>query len=306
MGEMVGLVALGRTQFGLISRTQAEAHGFTRSEIKGMLRRGEWEKFRRGVFRFRGANPSWSQFAMGALLQAGPGSALSHGTAAFLLGLDGFTGKAPEIIHITTTGYRDWAGPGVQLHTTRDAEIPTELARGLTVTTMARTLVDLTTILRPEPLEMALDSARRKRPKFPEELDEHLKKLSARRGRIITLKDMIAERVSPLDSPKEVTMLQEVLKRGLPRPIPGYTVYHLRKRVMKVDLAWVEQMVAAHFDSYLHHSGRKDFDRDAAQRARLVIAGWKCVTVTSRTLQSHDWTDALRVLLNPQSSPIHR
>jgi hypothetical protein len=299
VGEIAKLNELARAQFGLFTRKQAEDNGFTEDGIKWKLRRGEWEKFRRGVFRFRGAHASWSQFAMGTLLQGGPNCALSHGTAAFLWGLDGFTKQAPRIIDLTSTGDREWGGASVRLHTTRDAEIPTETVRGLRVTTMARTLVDLTTILKPEPLEMALDCARRKRKMFPKELDEYLKTVSARRGRIITLKDLLAERASPLDSAQEVTMLQEVLKRGLPPPIPGFSVFHLGKFVMKVDLGWKDRKVAGHFDSYLHHSGRKDFDRDAMQRAQLVLAGWTSIIVTKRTLMSTFWSDALRKLLCP-------
>lgn len=299
MDEMVGVDELARAQFGLISRKQAELRGFTEDGIAWKLRRGDWEKFRRGVFRFRGAHASWSQFAMGALLQAGPNSALSHGTAAFLLGLDGFTKTTPKILDLTSTGDREWGGTGVRLHTTRDTMIPTETVRGLRVTTMARTLVDLASMMKPEKLEIALDSARRKRAMLPEELDEYLKNLSARRGRIVTLRELLAERQSSLDSEQEVTLLQQVLKRGLPPPIAGYSVYHLGKFVMKVDLGWKEQKVAAHFDSYLHHSGRKDFDRDAAQRAKLVLAGWTSVTVTKRTLMSHVWSDALKKLLHP-------
>jgi hypothetical protein len=243
-----------------------------------------------------GTNPSWSQAAQGRLLQAGDGSALSHGTAAFLHGIDGFKRKPPRIIDVTALHECDWKDQLVRLHETRNAMIPTEVVRGLRATTLARTILDLTKVLTGEALEQALDSARRMRSLLPNELDEYLESTGRRHG-IITIKNMIAERASPLDSAPEVTLFNEAIKRGLPRPVAGYSVFHEGKFVAKVDLGWAEQKVAAMFDSYLHHSARAAFDKDARQRARLQLADWKVVGVTKRTLMSSEWSDALKKLL---------
>jgi hypothetical protein len=304
VNELIDLVELGRAQFGLISRTQAKERGYSREKIRWKLSTGEWERFRCGVYRFRAAPATWSQLAMAALLQAGEGAALSHQTAAFLHDLDGFKKERPRLLHLTAPIGRGLKTQSVRFHRTREASLPTEVVRGLRVTSLARTLVDLARVLKPGPLEVALDAARRIRPGFPEELEAYLATLRARHGRLITLKALVKERESALDSAQEVELLQEVLKRGLPKPTAGFSVFHLNKFVAKLDLAWVEQKVGLHFDSYLHHQSRQNFDKDAKQRAQLVAAGWTTIVVTRRTRDGHEWSDALKLLL--KSSPAQR
>ncbi len=288
---------LASTQFGLFSREQAEHHGFTADAIKWKLRRKHWERVRWGVFRVFGMHSTWSQTARGVLLQAGDDAALSHGTAAFLHGLDGFKKGSPRLFDVTSPRRLDWSDTAVRLHLSEQAAIPTETVRGLTVTKLARTIHDLTSVLKAEPLEQAFDSARRARPLFPKELDEYLATLGQEDLGSNTLRQIIAERASPLDSAPEVVLYREVLKRGLPKPVPGYSVYDDGKFIAKVDIGWEEQKVAAMFDSYLHHSARAAFDKDARQRAKLQLAHWTVVGVTKRMLAESVWSDTLRALL---------
>lgn len=297
MGEMGGLDELARKQFGLISRGQAIDMGLSSDWIKYRVERGDWVKYRRGVFRFQGTSESWSQYAMGSLLQAGPGSALSHQTAAFLFGLDGFKKKSPRVIDLTTTSERDWKDKNVRLHETRDEVVPTEVVRGLTVTSLARTVVDLSNVLGTEALELALDSAWRQRSLFAKELEAYLATLSKRRPHLPLVKELLASRTSPLDSPKEVELLNELLKRGFPMPVAGYSVFVNGRFGMKVDLAYVEKLIALHFDSYRWHAHRAQFEKDAKQRTLLSGAGWQHIIVTSKSLPGREWSDALEKLL---------
>ncbi len=256
------------------------------------MKSGDWERFLRGVYRLRGTTVTWSQKAMGGLLLAGEGSALSHGTAAYLHKLDGFTKKRPEIIEVTATC--QCVAPGIRFHRTRDDEVPTEKVQKLITTSLPRTLVDLASVLKPEPLEIALDSARRSNPMLPEELTKYLASLGHRRPRVGLLEELLAARTSPLDSSKEVTLSREIAKRGLPPPVAGYSVYVNRRYIMKVDFAWVDALVALHFDSYHYHHHRQRFERDARQRSQLAAAGWTNIIVTSRSLSSTDWSDAVK------------
>ena len=181
---------------------------------------------------------------------------------------------------------------------TTSMTVPTETVSGLITTSLPRTLVDLASILKPERLEIALDSARRSKPMLPEELAQYLETLGNRRRPVNVLKELLAARTSPLDSAKEVELSQEIVKRGLPPPIAGYSVYVNRRYIAKVDFAWVDALIALHFDSYRYHHHRKNFERDAQQRARLAAAGWTNIIVTSRSLSSLDWSDAVKRHLN--------
>lgn len=292
VGGVDNLGVLAREQFGLVSRTQALARELSRKGVLCRLASGEWEPFLRGVYRLRGTTITWSQHAMGGLLLAGEGSALSHGTAAFLHKLDGFTKVRPSIIDVTAAGQR--VAPGIRFHRTRDEKVPTERVQGLIITSLPRTLVDLASFLKPERLEIALDSARRSKPMLPEELTQYLATLGHRRPRVGLLEELLASRMSPLDSSKEVELSQEIVKRGLPPPTAGHSVYVNGRYIMKVDFAWLDALVALHFDSYHYHHHRERFERDAQQRSRLAAAGWTNIIVTSRSLSRPDWSDAVK------------
>lgn len=302
MSEMAGLDELARTQFGLVSRAQAIGKGLAPGAIRWRLDRKEWEHFGRNVYRFRATTETWSQYAMGALLFAGPASALSHHTAAFLFGLDGFSSKKkepPKIIDLVTPIGAKIERNGVRHHRSHDVPVPVEIVRGLRCTTLARTLVDLSRVLGPRSMDIALDSARRLRPTLAEELRTYVATISARRRGLPELMQLLDSRESSLDSPLEVDALREILARGLPRPTSGYSVYDKGRYVMKIDLAWKDQLVALHLDGYQHHQQREQFERDAAQRTALAGIGWKNVIVTSRSLRGPAWSDALKRLLLP-------
>ena len=302
MSDMHDLDELARRQFGLISRAQA-LKVLSVDGIRWRLERGEWEHLRKGVYRFRAVPSTWSQFAMGVVLAAGEQSALSHQTAAFLYKLDGFTREAPTILDVTSSD-RQLTAASVRFHRSRCGELPVKTVSGLTVTSLSRTLVDLATVIRPDQLDIALDSARRSNPLLPDELKACLK-LRDTRPRVLHLKQLLASRLSPLDSPKEVDMLKLIRERGLPEPIAGFSVYDLKKFIMKIDFAWPDRLVALHFDSYRYHHHRVRFERDARQRTQLAGAKWQSVIVTDRSLESHDWSNALKRLLS-QPSIAHR
>ncbi len=305
MSDMNGLDELGRTQFGLISRAQAEKKKVSAGGIRWRLAQGEWEPFRRGVYRFRATTNTWSQHAMGALLFAGEPSALSHQTAAFLFKLDGFTKKPPVVFDVTVPARKYLKATGIRFHRIR-TDIPIESVRGLRTTSMAKTLVDLSAVVGLKQLEFALDSARRLRASLAEELEAYFETLRETRPPVALLKQLLASRKGPMDSLKEVELLQVIAQRGLPPPTPGYSVYDGRRFIMKVDGAWVDRKVAVHFDSYRWHHQRERFERDARQRSVLAGLHWQNIIVTDRSLHSHDWSDALKRLLLPELSPAHR
>ncbi|MGA9634187.1 MAG: hypothetical protein WBQ41_02985 [Solirubrobacterales bacterium] len=88
-----------------------------------------------------------------ALLHAGPGAALSHTTAAWLCSL---IDAEPRRIHLSVPG-RLHSLPGVCAHHTRRLEA-TDCC-GLPATTVARTLVDIGTMLTASQLRRALAEA---------------------------------------------------------------------------------------------------------------------------------------------------
>jgi hypothetical protein len=101
-------------QHGVLSRTQAIEGGLTSKMIEVKLRSGRWQRLYKGVYAAYSGQPPRPSMLWAAVLRAGPGSALSHQTAAELYGL---VETPAAVIHVTVprgSGVR--RPPGVVLH----------------------------------------------------------------------------------------------------------------------------------------------------------------------------------------------
>ena len=78
---------LAARQSGVIERQQALRAGLRPDVIDGLVRTGRWQRMRRGVYATFSGEPSRNARLWAVLLRAGPGSVLSHRTAAALYGL---------------------------------------------------------------------------------------------------------------------------------------------------------------------------------------------------------------------------
>jgi hypothetical protein len=91
-------LALLDLQSGIVSRRQAHDHGLDDDKIENRLRSGRWRAAHRGVYATFSGTLSREAVLWAAVLRAGPGAALSHQTAAELLGL---TDDRSSVIHLT-------------------------------------------------------------------------------------------------------------------------------------------------------------------------------------------------------------
>jgi hypothetical protein len=238
---------------------------------------------------------------MEAQLIGGEDSALSHETAAWLHGLDGF--RKPKIIDVTA--HRDFAREheGVRFHRPRNGPGPRVYCRLLLTTTVQRTIVDLAGQLAEAPLELALDSAYRKYKKFPEWLEGYVLRLKPQGtpGLSTLMRLLELRRGTVTDSPFEVRVLRKLREHGLIPDEEPVEVYDRESNyVMRLDFAWEALKVALHVDSYLWHQQRERFDRDARQRSRLTACGWQSITVTWTNFEDGAWLSDLQSLVAPQ------
>jgi len=129
-------VAVAARQWGNITTAQLRAIGFSREEIRGMVRRRVLQRLHRGVYTFGAISPAPEQRWAAALLAAGEGSALSYTTAATAFG------QLPvrEVIEVTAPTQRR-GDERLKVHVAKRFETTT--CRGLRVTTPAQTLLDL-------------------------------------------------------------------------------------------------------------------------------------------------------------------
>lgn len=90
--------SLVRLQDGVISRPQAVGFGLSPDVLDRLVRSGRWQPLRRGVYLTHTGDPSRAAVLWAAVRYAGPGAALSHGTAAELFKIDD---RRDSRVHVT-------------------------------------------------------------------------------------------------------------------------------------------------------------------------------------------------------------
>lgn len=161
--DVLGLEAEAYQQGGYFNAAQARARAVSRQLLEHHVRRGRFERVRRGLYRIQGYPTAQHDDMREAWMTvAGTGALLSHESALALLDL---SDNIPDTVHLLVPrkhrGLRQ--PPGVILHTHPDSEaIPTVWRDGLPLTAPARTLLDVAPHLQPEQLSMAITQALRR------------------------------------------------------------------------------------------------------------------------------------------------
>lgn len=297
------VTARARRSYGVLTELQLLALGATDRWITQRVRCGWLVRVHRGVYRVAGVPASWESLAAAAVA-ALPGAALSHRSAARLLGLD--AGPATSELHLLApTGCIRPRLDGVHLHRTRSWCQEDVVCVGvLRVTSPARTIVDLSPDLTRPSLERMLDDACVRGLVAPERVRRVLTRLGTR-GRpgagalVAALRPWEAGR---LDSVAEAAVERLLRRFRLPPARPQYEVRDGDGAfVARLDFAWPERRVALEVDGFRWHSSPRALHADLARQNRLQALGWSVV----RTGPSPDQSErdvlrsALRRLLGP-------
>jgi predicted transcriptional regulator of viral defense system len=170
---MRGLEAEAYHQGGYFNAGQARAHAVSRQLLDHHLRRGRFERVRRGLYRIQGFPRDEHDDMREAWMAVGITDALlSHESALALLDL---SDTIPDAVHLLVPRrHRGLRAPsGTILHTRPDSEeIATVWRDGLPLTAPARTLLDVAERVQPEQLSMAVRQALRRGLLTREELKE--------------------------------------------------------------------------------------------------------------------------------------
>jgi hypothetical protein len=148
------IARLATSQYGVVTRAQLLRAGITTHEIRGRVRAGALLCVHRGVYRAGHRAPSVEADYLAAVLACGAGARLSGRAAAHLLGLLKGRAPAPEV---TTPLQR--RVPGVTVRRARTDRADRALHRGIPVTAVPRTLIDLAADLALDDLARACHEA---------------------------------------------------------------------------------------------------------------------------------------------------
>jgi hypothetical protein len=216
---------------------------------------------------------------MGAVLAAGPLAVLSHRSAAAI-----WTIWRSAWIDVTVPSMRRRPGMRVHRSSLPPDEVTTE--RGIPVTTVPRTLLDLATVLKPHQVERAVNEVQVRGLTDLLSLPALVERYPRRPGRR-TLEAVLArlECGSTLTrSELESRFLALVAKYRLPRPETN-TWLLINGNWLECDCLWRPQRLIVELDGHAFHANPIAFERDRARDRRLHAAGWRTIRITWQQLQ---------------------
>ncbi|HVL82441.1 MAG TPA: type IV toxin-antitoxin system AbiEi family antitoxin domain-containing protein [Actinomycetota bacterium] len=298
------LAAVSGRQHGVFTRGQAVAAGFSRSTVARRVRTGVWETIVGDACRVRAAVRTWEQPLVAAYLAAGRPCAISHLSAAALLGLAPDPGPQPSI---TVPVRRSPRLDEVAVVRTRRWGRLEVVARGsVHVTHVHRTLLDLAPLVDELDLERMIDLAHRRRVLDIVRFCGYLERAGGRRvqgaRRVLDLA-RLRDPSSPMESALETTLFAVLRRFRLPLPQPQHWV-QTRNGRRRIDFAYVERRVALEVDGY-EGRDRSRFDDDRARDNELADLGWERRHITWTMLAADPaetaWTVARALGLSPAS-----
>lgn len=221
----------------------------------------------------------WEARVVGALLWAGPDTYASHAAAARLWGLSGFERAGVEI----TSARRLKSPESVKLHS--QPSFDSEIAEHgpFRISSAARTLIDLGSVIERSRVEIALDQALRKGlvtlPRLQHALDQ--RGARGRKGAAV-VRDLLGQREPDvkIESVLERKLLNLLRSSGIELPQTQFKVFDSGELVARLDFAYPERLVAIEADGFAYHSGRVKWQLDVSRRNWLTSLGWLVIHVT--------------------------
>src|SRR5918994_627948 len=274
------IVAIAAGQHGVVSRAQLLARGVARSTIKRRLRAGLLRTLYRGVYLVGQQTPARGTWELATLLACGDGNVVSHLSAARLQQMLPYPAN-PLPIDVTFPGQQPTRRAGIRIHCVESLNSrDTRTLHGIRVTTPARTLLDLATVLPPHLLERAIAEAQVRRLVRKNDLIDQLERNRGRRG-TRALRRVLDLEGGPAFTRSRAERRMLRLLRASELPLPRVNA---RVGGYEVDFVWRKQRLVVEFDSFRFHSPRARFERDRESDAVLAAAGYKVIRVTWRQL----------------------
>jgi hypothetical protein len=272
------LAALATRQGGVISLAQLHALGIGTGAITHRVKTKRLHRVHRGVYAVGHAALGRHARAMAAVLACGPGAVLSHASAGAWWDL---TPTAATRIDVTAPTKR--RHPAIRLHRSRSLDAQdTTTHRGIPVTSVPRTLLDLAATLPAHRLERAVAQAERLRLYDHHAIQDITRRANGHRG-ATRLAQATAEEPAYTRSDLEARVLTIARAAGLPEPQANTILEAPDHPRLEVDLFWPTHRLIVETDGYEYHRTRHAFDTDRARDAALTAAGYKVLRFTTRT-----------------------
>lgn len=262
------IAAAAARQHGVVTRRQLVNAGLSSDTIDHRVAVGKLRVVHRGVYLTLPFPLSHTR-EMAAVLASGPGAALSHLSVVSLWGYREGSGRRARLLDVSVVGNRGRV-PGIRLHRVerldRDERTVIE---GIPVTTPARTLLDVATVVGTRELEALVARAEREGLVTRDVLS---KALTGKRGRPGTraLRALLQMPGGPSFTRSEAEERFLALVRNARLPAPECNV---RVAGYELDFFWPGLRFAVEVDGFRFHSSRSSFEEDRRKDADLLAVG---------------------------------
>jgi very-short-patch-repair endonuclease len=246
----------------VVTRRELLGAGISRREIHQRLRSGALIPVFRGVYRVGHSAPSLEARYLAAVRACGAGALLSGRAAGHLWGLLKGPPTGPEVTAPTERRVK-----GVKTRRARRAKRETTNWRGISVTTPARTLVDLAAVLDEEQLARACHEAGVRHHTAP----NHVEAILARRPNspgAAKLRRVLRGDVKVTLSKLESAFLALLRNERLPLPQTNRPA-----GTRRVDCRWPDVKLTVELDSYRYHSSRHAWEQDRRREREAHARG---------------------------------
>jgi very-short-patch-repair endonuclease len=271
------LGALAGRQHGVVSRAQLYDLGFTKYAVRRRVDSKRLLPLYPGVYAVGHDALTPESRRLAAVLACGPGALLSHraaGAAQHLLL------SSPQFD--VTVRHARKPKPGIVIHRSRLIHPDDRSSvRGIPVTSVARTLVDLADVLSEERLAKAVHEAEVQRAFDLRAVEAVVGRLPGRTGRHKLSRVLAAYCPEPHFLRSEAERRFKQLCEGHSLPQPQFNVDIAGH---EVDAWWEDVRVAVEIDGAEAHHTRRAFHEDRARDRRLATRAIRVVRVTSRDL----------------------
>lgn len=275
------LCYLARRGHGAFTRAEAVEAGVPNSSLQRRLKAQVVVRLYPGVYSTAALRPSWMRDLAAALAWGGESAIVSHRSAARLWQLPGF----PLVVEISLPRALKPPRRGLVIHSQIVESDDRRLIERVPVTSPARTIVDLATVVERPQLAIALDDALRRRLVDIRDLEARAARMKGRRG-TRRLRDLLLARGDgpAIESPLESGVFELLRANGI-HPVRQYAIRDEGRLIARVDFAFPPEKLIVEVDGYLWHSSRPDWERDRQRRNELSSRGWRVLHVTSKQLR---------------------
>jgi hypothetical protein len=272
----VRLARIAARQHGVVSRRQLLAIGIGDDAVRRRVARGYLHRLHAGVYSVGHVPLTQKARWMAAVIACGQGAALSHFDAAVLWGFHNVLGR---LIHVTVRWQRSI--DGLIVHRTRRLD-PDEVTtkHAIPVTTVERTLVDLTDHLNEDRLLRALREAEFQRLLDLDSLNAAVERAHGRRN-LKPLKQAIAQHRPGQIIRGELEHRFAELRRsaGLREPETNVPI-SANGTTYVIDCLWREEGLAVELDGRDGHARELAFESDRRKDAALIGTGLRPLRFT--------------------------